>query len=154
MVWPREWYSHVASGKKRMVSNSPIIIGLVVFFRYPETKANAFQELPNQKTTQPWCNFKYNQTSGIHASKLTWLAKKKWTFEDVSPRQIASWLLNQPIWKIYSQIGSFPQVGVKINNPKNPNPSIQWLIWGPKNTPAMQVRSPFHWRVQGFLGNV
>ncbi len=31
---------------------------------------------------------------------------------------LSSWWLNQPIWKIYiySQIGSFPQVGVKIKN--------------------------------------
>ena len=27
----------------------------------------------------------------------------------------------------------------------------EWLFWGPPNTPAIQVHSPFHWRVQGFL---
>ncbi len=28
----------------------------------------------------------------------------------------------------------------------------KWLIWGPKHPCVIQVLSPFHWRVQGFLG--
>ena len=31
-------------------------------------------------------------------------------------KDITGWWLNQPIWKNISEIGSFPQVGVKIEN--------------------------------------
>ena len=44
----------------------------------------------------------------------------------VQNRRLVSWWLNQPIWKICaSQIGSFPQLGVKITNYLKP-PRRDW----------------------------
>ena len=36
------------------------------------------------------------------------LSAKVWT------QAYSNWWLNQPIWKILAQIGSFPQIGMKI----------------------------------------
>ena len=43
----------------------------------------------------------------------------------------SGWWLNQPIWKIlYSQIASFPQIGMNLKKNMKPSPSIQLI---PKN---------------------
>ena len=44
------------------------------------------------------------------------------------------------------------QIEMKLTNPKNPDPS-KVAIWRTR-TPAIQVHSPFHWRVQWFLGKL
>ena len=39
-----------------------------------------------------------------------------------------------------------------FSHPKNPDPSKAWLFWGPG--PLLYRFKPFHWRVQGFLGQL
>ena len=45
-----------------------------------------------------------------------------------------------------------PMVECVRNLPSESWPLKIWLFWGPQNTPTIQVHSPFHWKVQGFLG--